>query len=222
MLIRFSDWMHKTAKSHARLVSTRQCKRIKQPHSATDMKKNYTHLELHQEFQKLVWNKMLHKRIKIALGKFKTASAEDVWTPALVSAFNYLAQDRLRVALCSYYLNDLSRLLSAVGNAQAPQDFADVSDEFFAKLVFTTIDEERWKANESNFEQVKQCVQIVRRYEQAPQAGLKLEETFALLDGLVFTLLFHPTFFDESRRENMVALMADQVAEDVLGEWPEN
>lgn len=186
------------------------------------MKKTYTHLELHQEFQKLVWNKMLHKKIKIALGKFKIASAEEVWIPALVSAFNYLAQDRLRVALCSYYLNNLTRLLPDIGNDQAPQEFADVSDEFFAKLVFTTIDEERWKANESNFERVKQCVQIVRRYEQAPQGGLKLEETFTLLDGLVFTLLFHPTFFDESRRENMVALMADQVAEDVLGEWPED
>jgi hypothetical protein len=186
------------------------------------MQKPYSHLELHQDVQKLVWCHILSEEADMAAFQRRLMQEKEVWVPALVGAFKFLVNDRLRVALCSYLLGDLTRVLSVPKDTEIPQEFAQVSDDFFAKLVFTVIDEDRRDALSSDFKRVGQTVLIAQESESAPESMLKLTQMITLLKGMVFTLLYHPTFFEESRRGQLVALMADAAAEAALGSWPEN
>jgi hypothetical protein len=186
------------------------------------VQKPYTHLELHQDFQKLVWCHILNEEADIATFQRRLVQEKEIWVPALVGAFKFLVNDRLRVALCSYLLDDLTRVLSAPKDTEIPQEFAQVSHDFFARLVFTVIDEDRRDVLSGEFKHVGQAVLIAQESESAPESILKLTQMVTLLKGMVFTLLYHPTFFEESRRGQLVALMADAAAEAALGSWPEN
>lgn len=182
-----------------------------------------THHELHREFQLIVHHALLKKADLVAADKRKLLREREVWGPALVSAFRHLARDRLRVALCSRDRDDLAWVAGESAAGRAPSSLEGLPDESFARLVFATIDEARWEEAKDDFARVKACVRTVQSHGHGNPAAASLtgRQMFDLLEGLVFTLTFHPSFFDESRRENMIALMADRVAEDLLGAWPE-
>ncbi len=182
---------------------------------------SYTHSTLHQEFQLIVHHALLEQPEVIAADKRKLLRERDVWAPALLSAFRHLALDRFRVALCSRARDDLAWLARESAAGRVPQSLADISEDSFARLVFATIDEARWEEAKDEFERLKACIRLVHTHgEGGQQPALTGQQMFSLLTGLVFALTFHPSFFEESRRENMIALMADQVAQDVLGPWP--
>jgi hypothetical protein len=181
---------------------------------------NHTHLSLHKAFQRII-----HR----ALGDTPEETRENdailnkepqVWNPAFICAYRHLAEDRLRVERNSYYLNNLLQVSQGELTENDHLNILKTSPDSFANLVFSNLKDECKITMAADFERVKQCVALVQTHNTGAAVVLTPLETLTLLKGLTFTLMYHPTFFDESRRENMITLMAYQVAENILGPWP--
>ncbi len=143
-----------------------------------------------------------------------------VWKPALISAYRHLAEDRMRVETCANSTHDLLQFTQNALSGQLQLHISQTSPDEFAHLVFSNLKDECKITFKADFERVKQCITLTQTHSPDNASGLTLTDMWCLLKGLAFTLLYHPTFFDESRRENMIALMADRVVEDVNGPWP--
>lgn len=177
-----------------------------------------THLQLHQAFQYILWHQVTKDAKKIAAHRKTIAADRPFWGPVLVSGFRHLANDRLRVELCSTATQDLLRATSNVLAGATELDH--VTGEFFAAIALTMIDEVHRPEKQADYENLVFCAELVRNFE--PQSTLTEADLSRLLDALAFTLMFHPNFFDESQRGPMMANFAEDVAQDILGAWPED
>ncbi len=94
------------------------------------------------------------------------------------------------------------------------------SPDQFVDLVFSNLKGEAKITLKADFERVKRCFTLAQTRTVQSASELTFADMQCLLNGLIFTLVYHPTFFLESRRENMIALMADRVVEQLFGPWP--
>lgn len=177
-----------------------------------------THLQLHQAFQYILWHRVSKDAQEITAHQKRITADRLFWGPVLVSGFRHLANDRLRVELCSTATQDLLRATSSV--LAGATELEHVTSEFFAATALTMIDEERRPGKQADYENLVFCAELVRYFD--PACALTEANLLRLLDALTFTLLFHPNFFDESQRGPMMASFADEVAQDILGAWPED
>lgn len=177
-----------------------------------------THLQLHQAFQYILWHQVSKNAQEIAAHQKKMAADRLFWGPVLISGFRHLANDRLRVELCSTATQDPLGARSSV--LAGATELEHVTSEFFAATALTMIDEERRPEKQADYENLVFCAELVRNFD--PASTLTEADLLRLLDALACTLLFHPRFFDESQRGPMMASFADEVVQDILGAWPED
>ncbi len=180
----------------------------------------YTHLQLHEKFQHIVQHALSDDAEKMKAIKFLFSQEPQIWKSALISAYCHLAEDRMRVDLCANAKHDLFQFTQNALAGNLPFHISQTSPDEFANLVFSNLKDECKITLKADFERIKQCISLAQTHGPESGAGLTLSDMWCLLKGLAFTLLYHPTFFDESRRENMIALMADRVVEDLNGPWP--
>ncbi len=181
--------------------------------------KTYTHLQLHEKFQHIIHHALSDDAEKMKEIKLLFSQEPQIWKLALISAYRHLAEDRMRINQCANAKHDLFQFTQNTLAGNLEFHISQTSPDQFANLVFSNLRDECKITMKADFERVKQCITLAQTHGTESVTGLTLSDMWCLLKGLAFTLLYHPTFFDESRRENMIALMADRVAEDLLGPW---
>lgn len=189
--------------------------------------REYTHLELHREFQLAIHDGLnaiienvesLSNNVSVAQ---KLLSNPEVWHHALVSGYCHLAEDWIRVRLCDTSPDTLITTLLDGTLDPNELEFSQITGEFYAKLVTSDLTEEGLQANKNYYEAIPRCVNLAQTYLAGDTKPIDHKDKALLLQSLSFCLFFHPHFYEESERETIIAWLADQVAEDVLGPWPE-
>ncbi len=181
------------------------------------------HLQFHADFQNVVHNTVLNNFQAKSDDKRTVVLERLVWGPALVAGFRFLAEDRIRVAVCDHLSGDLVAAFGHVMENDLPEKLSDISSDDLAKLVASIIDEDMREKFETYIKGVARSADLVKALETSKDDthAFKAEELTMLLTTVSFVLLFHPTFFVEEQRENLVALIADEAVIGAFGSWPE-